>query len=128
MLHSQYVENCTKICLQSVIVEWRNSLSVQSTQFCFLPFLLCCICVDKINIHSFSPVQVFNSRKTVGIFRIGIGVIPIYVHSHSFSFPSWSFIPIPTVFPFPVVISSTHVTYTILPSLFHIIVLIDERV
>jgi len=27
-------------------------LSVQSTQFCFLLYLLYCICVDEINIHS----------------------------------------------------------------------------
>ena len=32
------------------------SLSVRSTQFCFLLFLLYCICVDKINIHSFNFV------------------------------------------------------------------------
>ena len=68
MLHSQYVENCTKICLQSVIVEWRNSLSVQLTQFCFLLFLLYCICVDKINIHSIfiHTVEIYDCLESHG--------------------------------------------------------------
>ena len=44
-------------------------------------------------------MQVYSSKKSVGIFAKGIEVIPIYVLSNSFPFPIWSLIPIPMGLP-----------------------------
>jgi len=70
----------------------------------------------------YSLTQVYNSKKSVNFFPIGIEVnaILIYVYSHSFPFPSWSLIPIPMEFHgipthignrIPVVISSVKARY-----------------
>ena len=57
--HSIFQCFCFSVVCFFIYVSFRAvvsaflSLSVRSTQFCFLLFLLYCICVEKLNIHSF---------------------------------------------------------------------------